>query len=379
MKISILILTLFMLLSKLNAQTTISFSFPAGNGDNPQRFDNSGCALYHRFGPNPTSINGYNVRTVGGTLITFDAISYGALTLYATGNSLSDVDQDKNYYNANLSIEYPFKANKTYKIDIYGINDHTPWIDGTTKPTSYINPVLWVKLDNNPEITTSAQNKCIDSFTPVEKIVGRYSKLIADANVSIRTVTHTVKFSPLENKNALKIIYDPSPQDPSLSYDGAFRLRTVTITEVAWNDDLREDLGMYPAYLNSPTVRNTSPEYSLIDNTFYSQDERRGANYTNLNVTNNQWVANPNGAGYIIHINSTNLPSFNMSKFANVFILYNSTDDPNADGGLRGTIQLPCTFRNANYSYNFSNNDIIVSSNIAPPSLLTIRVRARNE
>lgn len=354
------------------AQTTIiKFEEAPIFRDNPHYFDNSGCGGYNRFGPNPTPLNGYNIRTVGNTLISAPGVRYPALNLYAVGNAKNTTGRDNNdYSNSNLSVEYPFKANKTYQIELVGIKDDQIWIDGTTRPSNYINPVLWVRLDNNPEISNTAQNKCIESYSPVEKKVERYSRLIADGNKNIAVRNYIVKFSLLENRNALKITYDPSPADPDFHFDGIFRLNNIKITELPY-EEVVPPIPYYdnvPVAVSGPNSRNNNPLYKIEYN--FPIPTRPGGDRsetpsitTNFTIQPYQWNTTNGESSYII----SNLNIGNLSNCTALGAMVNS-------GRTQGRerFNLPTTFKNNNLTYEVIDGDLIIKSKNSdgtPPSI----------
>lgn len=354
MKISkALIITCLLLcfLCTTKAQTiTINFKDATKYGSNPHYFDNSGCGLYNRFGPNPTPLNGYNIRTVGNTWIS-DAITIAALNMYASGK------KNSNYYNSTISVEYPFKANKTYKVELNGIKDDQVWMGGTTRPSNFLTPVLWLKLDNNPEIISNAQNKCIESHYEVEKKVDRYSILIADENKSIGSRNYTAKFSPLEDRNSIKITYDPSPADPNFQFDGIFRLTNIKITELPYEEEIKS----FPFYYNvpieflGPNSRN-NPLYQIdyvVPNR--KTDSRTGETTIdhNFTISTYQWLLTDNIATFKI-------PNLNASRVNYLTALGNIVNSGRTQG--REQFNLPNVFENNNLTYEIVDGDLVIKS-----------------
>jgi len=354
-----LILICFFLIaaSNLHAQTTtIDFTTTPyknnGNGGwDPNYFANGGCPLYYRFGPNPLPLNGHNIRTVGYTWLN-TSIAFGvppALNLYANGN----------HNNSNLSIEFPFKANKTYDIELNGFLDHQSTVGGGGGPATYVNAVFWLKLDNNPAISSNAPNKCESSLTPVEKIVDRYSKLIADGDRAINIRKYKVRFSTLDAKNALKIIYDPSPADPNIAFNEIFRLQNVKITEMPFEELYIGDEEHF--YRNTPsetlgTNSRNNPLYQIP----YTPPPRPSSTRPFskiIAISPNQWVL-ANNSTYYVRLSNI-IPNLYISEMLSFYLLGTNVDY----AGRRELISLPSAFQNNNFWYELAGGDIFIYSN----------------
>ncbi|QPH41197.1 hypothetical protein [Pedobacter endophyticus] len=361
-KTNIFIALLLLSISEIAyAQTVIDFSTISFN---PNFFDNGGCKTYNRFGPNPISVNGHNVRTVGSSLWTWSQPK--SLTLYAFSNMETNPRE-----NVVISVEYAFQANKTYKIEINGLNDHSwnNWI----VPENHYNGVFWVKLENNPEISTTVSNPCSGSYTSVEKKIDRYSKLIADPRVAFENKNYIVKFSPLENKNALKITFDSSPNDPNLVIDNIFRLKNIKITEMPYEED-QPSTHFYYNTSGETLGQNTrnNPAYYIPYIRPIGSRPSRGDTYKALSINPNQWTSNSNGNGYSIYFSSL-IDNFQLAELTSLNLLGDL-----ATGGTRPTrsgerqnIPLPGTYQNNNYQYSIINYDVIITctnSTNAPPS-----------
>lgn len=342
------LLLFFFSISKAQV-TTLYFKDATKFTDNPHYFDNSGCALYNRFGPNPTSLNGHNVRTVGNTWISYDYVhGYSALNLYASGK------KNENYYSSTVSVEYPFKANKTYKVELNGIKDSQVSSGGIN---NLIIPVLWLKLDNNPDIISDAQNKCIESFYPVEKKVDRYSILITDNSRAIGNRNFVAKFSPLEDRNSIKITYDPSPADPQFEFNGIFRLNNIKITELPYEEEIKS----FPFYYNVPIEflgpnSRSNPLYQ-IDYVVPTRktDSRTGETTIdhNFTVSPYQWLLNNNIATFRI-------PNLNASRVNYLTALGNIVNSGRTQG--REQFNLPNIFENNSLTYEIVDGDLIIKS-----------------
>lgn len=351
------IITCFLLcfLCTTKAQTiTINFKDATkyGSHPNPHYFDNSGCGLYNRFGPNPTPLNGYNIRTVGNTWISDASTIIAAINMYASGK------KNSNYNNSTISVEYPFKANKTYKVELNGIKDDQVWMGGTTRPSNFLTPVLWLKLDNNPEIISNAQNKCIESHYEVEKKVGRYSILIADENKSIGSRNYTAKFSPLEDRNSIKITYDPSPADPNFQFDGIFRLTNIKITELPYEEIPTRIIATYK---NAPRPPRGTPGYDIISEVTSTERGSTPRSITKkFTITPSQWALDTDGNGYSVYLSDL-VPDLSISKLSNVIVYGNVTGLPRQP---IEQIILPGAFENNNYTYQFlSSGDVVITIN----------------
>jgi hypothetical protein len=345
-----------------NSQTTtIDFSrAPYNAGARPDElaefYKPGGCWTYHNFGPNPLPLNGHNVRVVGSTWLAL-LWPMNALNLYAFDKGVGS------YFNAALSIEYPFQANKTYEIEIHGGLDHGVWLEGTTQPNNYINAVFWLKLDNNPEIVSSATNKCESSYTPVEKSVNRYSKLIADGNREINSRIYKVKFSPLENRNALKITYDPSPMDPALRFDEIFRLWFVNITEMPYEEETRS----VPSYTNAPRPPRGSPYYNIEYTSDIKPAPHQGRLFSReFSIPTEKWKLDYNKETYSVYLSDI-MPKMDID-IENLYIKGNLIQSPR--GTYNENISLPGSFKNITYRFELINDDlVIISPNISnsPP------------
>lgn len=355
-----LIISLLLTVSSfyIKGQTTkINFSYVIpedvnGGTDVSNPFLNSGCALYHRLGPNPTVLSGYNVRTVGSTRMAYRATEYGSLSLYAEGSKNS-------YYNALLSIEYPFMANRTYQIEIAGLNDHEI---NSIPPKNRIPSVFWVKLDNSPEIVTNVQNKCEWSSTTFEKKVNRYSKLLADDYFQIHERVLTTKFSVLEPKTALKIIFDPAPRDPKYNFDNIFRLVYVKITEMPYEEEPRTQTVTYNNVPIASLKNESENELYHIDFEYVPISPPRSNNSETITVTVNQWALNPE-TGYSIILQ--NYIPVRSSAVRYIHIL-GSLIDPDPRGSGRQRIPLPASFGDSNYSYEIKDSYVILNSSRLP-------------
>jgi hypothetical protein len=270
--------------------------------------------------------------------------SPAALNIYATGGS-----------NSNISIEYPFKANKTYDIEINGVLDHQSSVGAGYPPEKYVNAVFWLKLDNNPAISSNAPSKCEPSLTPVEKIVDRYSKLIADGDRSIYNRKYNVKFATLEAKNALKIIYDPSPADPNIAFDEIFRLQNVKITEIPFEELYNEVKPFYrntkPETLGENTRSNplykipyTPPPLPPNTNPPRETVGIRPGGFTTFGLTN--WIESPDRSKYISKIE-------NLSRASTLLQLNINTETVDVFLGIDGGERIQLPFKKDNILYDF--------------------------
>lgn len=341
----------------VKGQTVISFEFALNSYDDPHRFDNSGC--YLRFGPNPVAINGHNVRAQGALMLTWRGENgYYGINMNARGNAKNTVTRHDNYYyNTTLSIEYLFKANRSYQIAMHGINDYQIWLEGSTKPTNYLVPVFWVRLDNDPNIYTTAPNRCDSWLDPVEKKVDRYSKLITDPNRTISKRDYTVKFSPLEDMKSVKITYDPSPADPDFSFDSIFKLHHITITELPY----QEDITAMPFYYNVPadvlgSKSRNNPLYQIDYKVPTRKTDSRTGETTidhNFTISPYQWLLTNNIATFTI-------PNLNASRVNYLTALGNIVNSGRTQG--REQFNLPNIFENNSLTYEIVDGDLIIKS-----------------
>jgi len=346
-KIITFIIFLSLVISKLAySQATIDFSTITYD---PDFFNNSGCPTYHRFGPNPISVNGYNIRTVGSTSYTWNAPK--DLSLYAWGNT-----ETGQRCNAIVAVDYPFIANKTYIVELYGMNDHN-W-NNWVVPKDHYNGVFWIKLDNSPEITTNVANKCKESLSPVERTVGRYSKLVADRSIAFEMKTYSVKFSPLENKSSVKIIFDSSPIDPKVIIDNIFRLKTIKITEIPYE----EDGPSYTAsYTNVPRPRPWTSAYEIQGVVVRPTDGHAiPIKRETLNISSNQWISNGDNLGYSIYLSEIKSNIY-VSEIISMSVKGDLIQDPRGGRPSQALIPLPGAYQNNNYTYQLVNGDILIT------------------
>ncbi|MCX2493820.1 hypothetical protein OQX63_10075 [Pedobacter sp. PF22-3] len=360
-KIITFIIFLSLVISKLAySQATIDFSTITYD---PDFFNNSGCPTYHRFGPNPISVNGYNIRTVGSTSYTWNAPK--DLSLYAWGNT-----ETGQRCNAIVAVDYPFIANKTYIVELYGMNDHN-W-NNWVVPKDHYNGVFWIKLDSSPEITTNVANKCKESLSPVERTVGRYSKLVADRSIAFEMKTYSVKFSPLENKSSVKIIFDSSPIDPKVIIDNIFRLKTIKITEIPYE----EESGRYNStYLNVPFPPRGTPGYDIpiiLDN----PSNQPGRLVASVTANPNQWSQNNSSTGYSIKLSQL-IQNLKITELVNISLM---TDRPVR--GNSGSPNLPCTYLDNYYSITYASDDAVINftnpTNTAPSADINFNITYNN-
>ncbi|MCX2431477.1 hypothetical protein [Pedobacter sp. GR22-10] len=367
LKLTVALSLFFMFTNSFGQNAVIDFTgtpqMYSGDGVyNPNYWANGGCPTYHQFGPNPLPVNGYNVRTSGRVLIaptyTNTSTTY-SMSIYAFGN-MSTGQRENNA----ISVEYPFQANKSYLIEIVGVNDHN-WDGNGTAGTRY-NGVFWVKLDDNANLPTTSQSPCVAVYTPVEKSVGRYSKLIADPDFSILARNHQVKFSMKESKSALKITFDASPYVPGIKIDNIFRLGKIKITEIPYEED---QLSTY-RYLNTPREtlghnERNNPEYNISYTPpikpITPRPERGISSEVSINA--DQWILNPDGNSYSFNFGST----INDLEIFELLSLTLITDENNDTAGTRPDrpslkrIQLPCTYQDHDYSYDLFNRDIFIT------------------
>lgn len=193
---------------------------------------------------------------------------------------------------------------------------------------------------------------------PVEKSVGRYSKLIADPSFAIEIKTYSVKFSPLQNKSSLKIIFDPSPADPNLSFASIFRLKNVKITEMPYEEDSR-----YTAvYENVPRDRRIGEVYNI---SVEQPPNDGGATIARPTLSPNQWIPNSNGSGYHIYLSSI-IQNFNVLSVIDLSIYepWNGVGRP-----TRGEyFPIPKDYKNTYYTFVLENHDVIINTNNIPNS-----------
>jgi hypothetical protein len=375
----ILLINLVLVVSSLISKgqtTTIDFTTTPylNNGNNtwdPNYWDNGGCASRKKFGPNPLPLNGHNIRAVGGTYM--NNYLQKSFILSAARNGVDPHVEVHNDWNAILSIEYSFSANKSYIIEFKGLRSEGAWDSNYNQPARYKKCVFWIKLDDSPVISTPSLNPCGYDLHPVEKSVGRYSKLIADPSMAFADKTYSVKFSPKENKSALKIIHDPSPADPNLSFHSQFALYYVKITEVPYE----EESGRYNStYLNAPFPPRGTPGYDIpviLDN----PTSQPGRIVTSISVNPNQWGLNTSSTGYSLNLSQL-VQNLKGTNLVNISLM---TGRPTRGGD--GSLNLPCTSLDNNYSFNMtSNNDVIINvtnpTNTAPNTVINFNITYNN-
>ncbi|MBC6109755.1 hypothetical protein ACFOG5_21090 [Pedobacter fastidiosus] len=357
----IITVTFLFFVKNLYSQTTI-LDFTrvpqtyAGDGTyNPNYFDNSGCS--NKFGPNPLIVNGYNLRSVGVSNI-FPVYTNTSTTykwsLYAWGNTKTG-----QRCNVGISVEYPFKANKTYEIELNGVNDHMA--DGhESSPKMVYNGVFWIKLDDNPALVTNAPDPCMEWYMQFEKSVGRYSKLIADGVIAIENKTYRVKFSPLEAKSALKIIFDSSPTAPDIIIDNIFHLKNIKITEMPYEE---EGPSYIASYTNVPKPHPWNPAYEIPGvvvrpSNGYAYPTR--PNVVTPSIPTNLWTLNSDGIGYSIYLSDV-ISNLNVSQTIYLDLLGDITYGPRPGQQGRQSIAVPGAYQGNNYTYTTFNNDIVIT------------------
>lgn len=349
--------------------TTNPYINTGPNTWNPNYFNNTGCshnnsAYYKYFGPNPTPLNAHNIRTAGGPgfnmldrHLEMDTHRFVNVSGVSNGSS-NDI----------LSIEYPFKANKNYVIELIGYLNKHIWSYDIPNIRTVYNGVFWIKLDDSPEID-SPYDKCNGSSHPVFKVVNRYSKLVADPDRAMRTVNYSVSFSVLENKNAVKIIHDFGPADNSIAIARQIDLEQVKITEM----DFIDDGPSYTAsYTNLPRPRPWNPSYEIPGVVVRPQrgsPEGRPKALT-TSISPEKWTLNSDGSGYSVYLSDI-IANLNVSKVHYLDLLGDVVPAGPRGGTGRQTIILPGSYQGNNYSFNLFNKDIVITvknTSATPPT-----------
>lgn len=235
------------------------------------------------------------------------------------------------------------------------MNDHN-W-NNWVVPKDHYNAVFWFKLENNPQILTTASNPCEESYSPVEKSVGRYSKLIADPAIAFEMKTYSVKFSPLENRSALKIFFDSSPVDPKVIIDNIFRLRNIKIVEMPYEEDSRYTAAYenVPRDLRIGEAYNISVEQPLVGG--------GGTVVRPIIISPNQWLSNSNGIGYHVNLSSI-IPNLYVSNGVELSIHepWNGVGRP-----TRGEyFPVPKNYKNTYFTFILENHDVIINTDNLP-------------
>lgn len=338
-----------------------------GYGLNYNGADGSGCSK-GRFGPYPVvlydmnMVKNLNVRAFGGNFLIDPTTTYGGLVLNAVRNYKGpDTHAGTKDQNTGVSIEFPFQANKTYKIEMIA-NPETKFDPALTQlePNEISTPVIWMFLDDNPNFSTS--NSCgaglhDDAF---EKRVGKYSRLLQ----SIASPLHqywSVKFSPLQNKNALKIIYDPSPADPNLFFFSELTIRSVKITEIPY-EEVEIPRGS-AQYTNVPRPPRGTPGYDILSDADPNDHRPTGRlSSKEFSIEPNQWIPNSSGIGYSFKLAAI-LPSSEIDKVSLIYV--NGDVIPNnrhPSGFSPQPLVLPNSYQGNNFSSNVTESEIIIST-----------------
>lgn len=360
LKLTVVFISLLFANHSIAQNAILDFTVPpqtyAGPGTyNPNYWVNGGCPTYHQFGPNPLPVNGYNVRTSGGMHIlptfTNTSTTYH-VSIYAFGNTNTGVRQ-----NGAISVEYSFQANKSYLVEIEGVNDHS-W-DGNGTAGKRYNGVFWVKLDDNVNLPTTSDSPCEVAYTPVEKSVGRYSKLIADPDFSILGRNHQVKFSLKEAKSALKITFDASPYVPGIKIDNIFRLGKIKITEIPYEEDGPR---YYASYSNVPRPPRGTPGYDItsINDSSNTPTNPGRSTYSDFTIAPNQWILDYNGIGYSVYLKDI-IPNFNFLTLINVIVKGDPYTNPRTGQISNENIILPGSYQNNEYEYQLINGEVVIS------------------
>lgn len=366
------------LFDKIQAQTVIDFvANPTATGPNtwdPTYWDRGGCGSSQKWGPNPLPVNGYNIRLVGSSSI-YPLPPARALYLYAGRNDIDGAVKTHTDHNAILSIEYPFKANKSYLIEIVGIKDEGVWSDGGDRPKRYKKAVFWVKLQDSPIINTPSHNPCGWDLHPVDKNVGRYSKLIADPRIVLEDTTYKVKFSVLENKSALKIIFDPSPADPNLSFDSQFGLRRIKITEMPYEEDGPR---YYASYSNVPRPPRSTPGYDItsINDPSSAPTNPGRSTFNDFTINPDQWILDYDGVGYSVYLKDI-IQNFNFSTLIDVLIKGDTYTNPRTGQVSNENIILPGSYQNNQYEYQLINGEVVLSVKNTPNAAPSIPINGQ--
>ncbi|MBB6500811.1 hypothetical protein [Pedobacter cryoconitis] len=329
---------------------------------------NAGCNIYG-LGPNPTPITGYNIRSLGRIYLRDYLSGYGGAELSATRYA------ERPDQNSSISVEFPFKANKTYRIDLNAWLRHYD-VTPTKKARTF--PVMWIKLDNAPDFK-HYENPCGPMMYEVERSVSRYSKLLG-RSIPLSYPDEdkwSVSFSVLEDKSSLKIILDPSPANPALIFDAYINIHDIRITELPFEEETRS-IAQYP---NTTRPPRGTPGYEIAsypDEPPIRRPDQTRPTTKDFTITANQWALDYNGTSYSVNLSSI-IPDLHFSEFLNCVIYGNAT-------GLsrppRELISLPGSFQGNNFSYEVVNNDLIIISNnnshTAPQSNTDFYIQYKN-
>jgi|GEM_PF-2912748 len=357
----ITLITLFLPNLLFSQTTTINFKQVPFNTNDPHYWDNSGCKLYHSFGPNPIPLNGHNIRTVGNSDVWTPTYGLPGLQMRAFGNR----HLGEPYENGVLSIEYFFEANNNYEVEIVCYVE--PGYDAQGW-----NGVLWTQLHDDPTILSNVSNKCESSDSPVERKVDRYSKIFAEqfetADGGFKTCTKT--FAVTQNKNALKLIFDSSPRDGVTKFNGKILYQTVKITKMPFQEIYGE---------RTPYYNNISREYygARKDNPVFDipftppppapipPKPPRGERKSFV-IKPTDWKANE-ATGYVIDLNVFLEPETYISLVNDVFM----KGDTIIRRGVstRENILLPGAYQGNNYTYVHVDGHILVFLTNATNSL----------
>lgn len=357
------IVSIFFFITSTRAQVTVIDLVP--HSDKLAIVANSGCAQYVGFGPNPKSLNGYNIRARGDNYLAPSVYPLPGINMLC-----QRYIKDKLEDNSSISIEFPFKANKTYTIHMNAFLGLFRDVDESqTAPRTY--PVIWIKLEDDPTLNYYSLSPCINLF-PIDRIVNRYSKLLARSRPLAypNETDWDVTFSVKENKNAIVIILDPSPADPVLHFSSNLGIRNITITEAPFVEESYSNnfyTNTDPATLGANT-RNNPAYYIEYSQPIIPRDPTRGGGSISISpiITPDQWVLNSDGITYSVKVGPY-ISTLVYSDVLWVAIPGASIIGPRGNP-TREILVLPVTFENINYNYKITDGMLEVFCLLSKPT-----------
>lgn len=236
--------------SKILGQTIINFNYGItdypNSGCTDERYDHNSASFYTVgvYGPNPVNRDGFLVRGYGRPYHNF---YYNTLVLNASNKGRTVLIRGQNY-NDNLSkgsaisIEYNFKANVSYDIEVETyFRDNRYLLD---KVYSSGFPTLHAQLKDSGIIIegdAACNNDLVRLATEFNYIK---SYTLDSQSAIIRTVTF--KFSPLQAKNA--VVFALQPAQGARAIDAKIPINNFT-------------MGLYSVKINEKTF---DPSYNEI-------------------------------------------------------------------------------------------------------------------
>jgi len=245
----------------------LGYDFKSGCTDQDLDYNDKWYTNTSVYGPNPAiyAVRGYGKPkhiTAFFTLALFASNKAVARTNPRTGAAYTAQEPR----GSAISIEYPFKANVTYEIAVKTLfRDNISVFQSPKRSNGF--PTLYAELRTTPEMSGTYQDPCLG--LGVVGIQGSYpnphmyTKSQTLANNIQEYKTFVFKFSPLEERKALKITLNPKEADsrgavnlqvPESSY--TMLLPLISITEKPFDPSIN-DISVPPTRdRNYPPTRN---------------------------------------------------------------------------------------------------------------------------